>query len=123
LAGDASSLRGEPRRKWLSDAASAELGRSHARLSSRSAPAHASRSGDRLLRPACYRELSVANPTALDYATLAQQPISASYVPQADAPGYAPMMAAVRRRFDATQLDSRVAMAYETHLFSGDIIG
>jgi hypothetical protein len=68
-----------------------------------------------------YRELRFANPTELDFDTLAQRLNSASYVPKADTPGYAPMMAALRRLFDATQRDGRVAMVYETRVFCGEI--
>lgn len=70
---------------------------------------------------AAYRELKFDNPTQLDFDTLAQRLDSASYVPKADTPAYAPMLAALRRLFDATQHDGRVAMAYETRLFCGDI--
>ena len=66
-----------------------------------------------------YRELHFANPTQLDHETLAQRLISASYVPRPDTPGHEPMMAALRRLFDATQRDGRVAMIYETRVFCG----
>lgn len=68
-----------------------------------------------------YRELRFANPTQLDFDMLAQRLNSASYVPGANTPGFAPMMAALRRLFDATQHDGRVAMVYETRVFCGEI--
>jgi SAM-dependent methyltransferase len=68
-----------------------------------------------------YRELHFANPTELDFDTLAQRLNSASYVPRPDAPGFAPMMAALRRLFDATQRGGRVAMVYATRVFCGAI--
>jgi hypothetical protein len=68
-----------------------------------------------------HRELRFANPTALDFDTLAQRLNSASYVPKADTPAYAPMMAALRRLFDATQADGRVSMVYETRVFAGQV--
>lgn len=68
-----------------------------------------------------YRELRFANPTALDFETLAQRLVSASYVPTPDKPGHAPMMAALRLLFDATQRDGRVTMVYETRVFLGDL--
>ncbi|MDZ7653575.1 MAG: class I SAM-dependent methyltransferase [Burkholderiaceae bacterium] len=68
-----------------------------------------------------YRELRFANPTLLDFGTLAQRLNSASYVPNADSPGHAPMMAALRELFETTQLDGRVAMVYETRVFCGAI--
>lgn len=67
------------------------------------------------------RELRFANPTQLDFDMLAQRLNSASYVPGANTPGFAPMMATLRQLFDATQRDGRVAMAYETRVFFGDI--
>lgn len=67
-----------------------------------------------------YRELRFANPTQLDFDVLAQRLNSASYVPGANTPGFAPMMAALRRLFDATQRDGRVAMVYETRVFWGE---
>jgi SAM-dependent methyltransferase len=70
---------------------------------------------------AAFRELHFANPTLLDFDTLAQRLNSASYVPKAGTPAHAPMMAALRRLFDATQRDGRVAMRYETRVFCGAI--
>jgi SAM-dependent methyltransferase len=70
---------------------------------------------------AAYRELQFDNPTQLDFDTLAQRLASASYVPAPDAPGHAPMMAALRRLFDATQRGGRVQMVYATRVFYGEI--
>jgi SAM-dependent methyltransferase len=69
-----------------------------------------------------YRELRFDNPTQLDFDTLAQRLDSASYVPRADTPAYAPMMAALRRLFEATQADGRVSMVYETRVFAGQVV-
>lgn len=68
-----------------------------------------------------FREQRFANPTALDFDTLAQRLNSASYVPKANTPAYAPMMAALQRLFDATQRAGRVEMVYETRVFCGDV--
>jgi hypothetical protein len=68
-----------------------------------------------------YRELRFANPTLLDFDTLVKRLNSASYVPKADTLAYAPMMMTLRRLFDATQRDGRVAMVYETRVFLGDL--
>jgi len=68
-----------------------------------------------------YRELQFSNPTQLDFDTLAQRLNSASYVPRADTAAYVPMMAALRRLFDATQRRGRVEMAYATRVFCGEI--
>jgi hypothetical protein len=68
-----------------------------------------------------FRETQFSNPTQLDFDTLAQRLDSASYVPKADTPAYAPMMAALRQLFDATQRDARVEMVFATRVFLGDI--
>jgi SAM-dependent methyltransferase len=68
------------------------------------------------------KELRFTNPTLLDFDTLARRLNSASYVPPVDTPGYAPMMAALRRLFDNTQRDGRVEMVYETRAFCGEVM-
>jgi SAM-dependent methyltransferase len=66
-----------------------------------------------------YCELRFANPTVLDLDTLLKRLESASYVPKQGTPAYAPMVVALHRLFDATQLDGRVSMIYETRVFFG----
>jgi hypothetical protein len=68
-----------------------------------------------------FREMQFSNATQLDFDTLAQRLDSASYVPKADTPAHAPMMAALRQLFDATQRDARVEMVYATRVFYGVI--
>jgi hypothetical protein len=68
-----------------------------------------------------YREARFPNPTALDFDTLAQRLNSASYVPPESSPAHAPMIAALRRLFDATQREGRVTMIYDTRVFFADI--
>jgi len=69
-----------------------------------------------------HREFRVANfpnPTVLDWATLVARANSASYVPKADHPNYAPMSARLRQLFDESQRDGRVTMDYVTRVFYG----
>lgn len=66
-----------------------------------------------------YEELRFDNPTWLDWDTLLKRSESSSYVPAPGTPGYAPMRAALRRLFDATQTDGRVPMRYVTRVFCG----
>lgn len=68
-----------------------------------------------------FRVVSFPNPTVLDDATLTARLNSASYVPKADQPNYAPMIERLRQLFDAAQRDGRVAMDYATRVFYGAI--
>lgn len=70
--------------------------------------------GDREFRVANY-----PNPTVLDWTTLVARANSASYVPKADHPNYAPMSARLRQLFDESQRDGRVTMDYVTRVFYG----
>jgi len=69
-----------------------------------------------------HREFRVANfpnPTVLDWTTLVARANSASYVPKADHPNYAPMSARLRQLFDESQRGGRVTMDYVTRVFYG----
>lgn len=66
-----------------------------------------------------FREAVLPNPTAVDWPTLVARVESASYMPQAGSPSYAPMLARLRQLFDAAQTDGRVPMDYETRVFFG----
>ncbi len=66
------------------------------------------------------RELQFSNPTRLDFDTLVQRLDSASYVPKAGTTAHAPMLAALRQLFDATQRDGCVSMIYTTRVFFGE---
>lgn len=68
-----------------------------------------------------YREARLTNATALDFPTLVARVNSASYMPQLDTPTYAPMLARLRRLFDATERDGRIAMDYVTRVFYGQV--
>lgn len=66
-----------------------------------------------------YEELRFDNPTWLDWDTLLKRSESSSYVPAPGTPGNTPLRAALRRLFDATQVDGRVPMRYTTRVFCG----
>ena len=66
-----------------------------------------------------FREAVLPNPTAVDWPTLVARVESASYMPQAGSPSYAPMLARLRQLFDAAQTAGRVPMDYETRVFFG----
>jgi SAM-dependent methyltransferase len=68
---------------------------------------------------ATWRETRFANPTELDWDTLVERLNSASYVPKPDAPTYAPMLAQLRRLYDAGAAGGRVRMDYTTRVFHG----
>lgn len=61
------------------------------------------------------------NEQVLDYAGLEGRLRSSSYVPAPGHPNHAPMLAALRRLFDAEQQDGRVRVAYDTELFYGTL--
>lgn len=68
-----------------------------------------------------YRQAVFPNPTALDFPTLALRVDSASYMPKEGTPAYAPMHAALRALFEATAMDGRVTMRYDTRVFYGPV--
>ena len=68
-----------------------------------------------------YRETTFTNVTRLDFPTLVARVNSASYMPQPDSPTYEPMLIELRRLFDASAKDGRVAMDYITRVFFGEL--
>ncbi len=69
------------------------------------------------------RELRVLrNFQDLDYPALEGRLLSSSYAPQAGQPSYAPMLAELRRIFDAYQSGGKVRMEYDTKLYFGQLI-
>jgi ubiquinone/menaquinone biosynthesis C-methylase UbiE len=54
-----------------------------------------------------------------DYAELEGRLLSSSYAPLEGNPNYAPMLAELRRIFDAHQVDGRVSMGYRTRIYYG----
>jgi len=69
-----------------------------------------------------FRVATFDNPTVLDWPTLVARVNSASYVPKADHPDYAPMSARLRQLFDESQRDGRVTMDYVTRVFYGALV-
>lgn len=59
------------------------------------------------------------NPVEFDFESLEGLLRSTSYVPRPDEPGFAPMIAVLRRVFDAHQRGGRVTMQYSTQIFLG----
>jgi SAM-dependent methyltransferase len=56
-----------------------------------------------------------------DYESLQGRLLSSSYTPLPSHPNYAPMLAELRRLFDAHQSGGRVAFEYETRMFYGQL--
>ncbi len=56
-----------------------------------------------------------------DWDGLAGRLHSSSYAPTEDQPNYAPMMAELKRIFDAYQQGGRLAMEYETKIYFGQL--
>jgi len=57
-----------------------------------------------------------------DYAALEGRLLSSSYAPQAGHPSHAPMLAELRRIFDAYQSGGKVRMEYDTKLYFGQLL-
>ena len=55
----------------------------------------------------------------LDFDSLKGRLLSSSYAPREGHPRHAPMLEALRRLFDATQVDGTVDFAYDTRVFAG----
>lgn len=69
------------------------------------------------------RHLTVRMPNrqVFDYAGLQGRLLSSSYAPAAGHPSHAPMLAALRRLFDAHHVDGQVSFEYETVLYLGGL--
>jgi SAM-dependent methyltransferase len=67
-----------------------------------------------------FLEATFPNPTWLDFDSLVLRLNSASYVPKQGTPTYGPMIATLRRLFDATQRGGRVTMSYDARIFYGE---
>ncbi len=66
-----------------------------------------------------YSSRTFPNAQRLDYAGLEGRLLSASYAPGPEHPDHAPMLAALRRIFDARQVGGQVVLEYETRVYSG----
>jgi SAM-dependent methyltransferase len=65
---------------------------------------------------------SFDNFQSFDYEGLRGRLLSSSYVPLADHPNHEPMLAALRRLFDAHQRDGRVLVEYDAKLYYGRLV-
>jgi SAM-dependent methyltransferase len=70
-----------------------------------------------------YREATLTNATRLDFPTLVARVNSASYMPQPGSPAHAAMLVQLRKLFDASAHDGKVAMDYVTRIFFGGLAG
>jgi SAM-dependent methyltransferase len=71
--------------------------------------------------PARFQSQTFAMRQDFDYPALEGRLLSSSYTPQAGHPNYEPMLAELRRIFDARQLKGRVSLEYETRVFYGQL--
>jgi len=69
--------------------------------------------------PNQYRAYQLPNSQEFDFEGLAGRLRSSSFIPAPDAPNFAPMMAELRRIFDANNKDGRVRLEYSTHVYFG----
>jgi SAM-dependent methyltransferase len=70
-----------------------------------------------------YREAKLTNGTQLDFPTLVARVNSASYMPQPGSPPHDAMLVQLRKLFDASEHDGKVAMDYVTRIFFGALAG
>jgi SAM-dependent methyltransferase len=74
-----------------------------------------------MFEPATYRHLRFGHAQFFDYAGLEGRLLSSSYIPLEGHPNHAPMMAELRRIFDAHQSSGRVRFDYETLMHFGRV--
>lgn len=72
------------------------------------------------LFPRGYETHSFPNSQRFDYEGLEGRLLSSSYTPAPGRPGYEPMLAELRRLFDAHQQDGQVAIDYDARVYLGD---
>lgn len=68
-----------------------------------------------------FTQESFSNPQSLDYEALKGRLLSSSYSPEAGHPQHLPMLAELRRLFEAHQEGGQVSFDYETHVFYGHL--
>ncbi|HLZ52607.1 MAG TPA: class I SAM-dependent methyltransferase [Candidatus Acidoferrum sp.] len=70
-----------------------------------------------------YRASQLPNSQEFDFDGLAGRLRSSSFIPAPDAPNFAPMLAELRRIFEANNKDGRVRLEYSTHVYFGRLGG
>jgi SAM-dependent methyltransferase len=75
--------------------------------------------GDELFTPFRCQKRVLPNHQDLDYAALEGRLLSSSYAPQPGEPACAPMLAELRRIFDAHQRGGQVRLEYDTNIYFG----
>lgn len=68
-----------------------------------------------------YRQAIFENRQLLDFPALQGRLLSSSYVPEAGAPGHAPLLADLRRLFDTYAQAGQIAFEYDTEVYYGPI--
>jgi SAM-dependent methyltransferase len=71
--------------------------------------------------PGSYRLTRFDNQQVFDFEGLKGRLLSSSYAPEADHPSYEPMLADLRRLFDAHQVDGVITIEYDTDVFYGQL--
>jgi hypothetical protein len=75
--------------------------------------------GDEFFAPFRCEKRVLSNHQELDYAALEGRLLSSSYAPQPGEPACTPMLAELRRIFDAHQRGGLVRMEYDTNIYFG----
>jgi SAM-dependent methyltransferase len=76
---------------------------------------------DSFYAPSRFQERVFENNQQLDYAGLEARLLSSSYTPQAEDPGYPPMLQELRRIFDLYQSNGQVIVEYKTRVYYGKL--
>lgn len=73
-------------------------------------------------RPVAVRKKSFANEQVFDFDGLRGRLLSSSYAPPEGHPHHQPMLAGLKRLFDAHQQEGRVRFEYRTHMYFGQLL-
>jgi hypothetical protein len=79
----------------------------------------AKRAVEELFASSSYQVSQSKTQQKFDYPALEGRLLSSSYSPPPDHPNYRPMLAGLRRIFDAHQMDGQVTFDYDTQVFYG----
>lgn len=75
----------------------------------------------RFFAPSVYKECVFDMPQQFDYAGLEGRLLSSSYMPLHGHENYDPMLTALRRVFEEHQVNGRVTMEHDTHVYYGQL--